>query len=267
MSKKYKLGLALSGGGIRGVAHIGVLKALEEYGLKPDVISGVSAGSIVAAMYADGHSVEEMLSFFQQSSFAKSTKLNMPKNGGFMSTKGYANYLKQILKATTFEELEIPLIINATELQTGTIEYFTSGDLLSAVVASSSVPILFNPTKRNGKYYVDGGVLCNLPAQVLREDCDIVIGVHVNPILPMPEKTNYGIMTVAERVFHLAVNGNTVKEKSFCDIVIDMCRNQPVGMFESSKSNYLMDFGYETAIAALKNFDFDRFGFTLSKKY
>ena len=257
---KYKFGLALSGGGIRGVAHIGVLKALDEIGLKPDIVSGVSAGAIVGAMFADGRSIDEMVGFFEKSSFTKGVELNMPKHGGFASVRGYKRYLDNMLQAENFEDLNIPLVVNATDLLAGTIAYFSSGNLVDAVVASASVPVLFNPAKIGSRYYVDGGFLCNLPAEVLRSQCDFVMGVHVNPIKPMPSTTQMGLVTVTERVFHLAVNGNTYKEKSFCDLVIDMKPDKNVGMFESSKSDYMMNRGYETAMEGFKNFDFSKFG-------
>lgn len=257
---KYKFGLALSGGGIRGVAHIGVLKALDEIGLKPDIVSGVSAGAIVGAMYADGRSIEDMVGFFEKSSFTKGVKLNMPKNGGFANVKGYKNYLDKMLQAENFENLRTPLIVGATDLLAGTIAYFSSGNLVDAVVASASVPVLFNPAKIGSRYYVDGGFLCNLPAEVLRSQCDFIMGVHVNPILPLPSNTKMGLVTVTERVFHLAVNGNTYKEKSFCDLVIDMKSDKDIGMFESSQSDYMMQMGYNTAMEGFKNFDFSKFG-------
>lgn len=262
---KYKIGLALSGGGIRGVAHLGVLKAMEEFGIAPQIISGVSAGAIIGAMYSDGRSVEEMLGFFENSSFKRGVKLNMPKNGGFVNVNGYRSYLEKFMKARDFSELRIPLIVNATDLEEGTIAYFDSGNIIDAVVASASVPVLFNPAKIGKRFYVDGGILCNLPAEILRKDCDFVLGVHVNPIWPLPPSTKYGMKAVAERVFHLAVNGNTYNSKMYCDLVIDLKRDREVGMFESSMSEYLMRIGYEAAVAAFETFDFRKYGIQVNK--
>lgn len=266
MSKQlYDVGVALSGGGIRGVAHLGVLKALEEFGLKPNIISGVSAGAIVGSLYAVGYSIPEIEDFFIKSSFSKNIRFNMPKNGGITSSKGYRNYLESYLGDKTFEDLDIPLIVNAAELFSGHNEYFSTGSLVNAVVASASVPVLFSPAEINDKLYVDGGIFCNLPAEVIRPKCKLLIGVHVNPILPIKKSTNVGLINVAERVFHLAINGNTFHEKSFCDLVIDMKRNKSIGMFESSKSSELYDMGYETAVKALSSFDFSNFDFLLKK--
>lgn len=259
---KYKLGLALSGGGIRGACHLGVLKALEEIGLKPDCVSGVSVGAIVGALYSDGQPLDVCLKFFENSKLTKSVKLNMPKNGGLANTDSFRKQITDILNARTFSELKIPLVINATNLNSGKVKYFKSGELIDAVVASASVPVLFNPVKIGDDYYVDGGIMSNLPAEVIRKDCDMVIGVHVNPIWPMDGQM--GLKTVAERVFHLAVNGNTFREKSFCDLVIDMKADQDVGMFQSSMAEYLMEVGYRTAMKAFKKTDFTKYGLNVN---
>jgi NTE family protein len=260
MAKKYKIGLALSGGGMRGVAHLGVLRVMEELGLHPDIISGVSSGAIVGSLYADGQSIDQIKDFFLHASILKGVTLNMPKHGGLANTKGYKKYLETHLRAKTFEELRIPLIVNAAEIIYGQNEYFSSGNLVDAVVASASVPILFNPKRIDGKLYVDGGIFCNLPAEILRDDCELVIGVHVNPIVPLSKNTSPGLKNVAERVFHLAVNGNTIHEKSFCDLVIDMTKNKSVGMFENSKAEEIYKMGYDTALKAFEEFDFEKYG-------
>lgn len=276
---KYKIGLALSGGAIRGVAHLGVLKAMEEYGLAPGKIAGVSAGAIVGALYADGRSVQEILDFFENSSFNKRVKFQMPKlvdlkkSDGFHMPKfrelvkydGYKDYLAKTLKARRFSDLRIPLVVNATDLQMGEIAYFDSGELLGPVVASASVPFVFEPAVIGGKSYVDGGILCNLPAEVLRNECDLLIGVHCNPIWPDAPGTKYGWRSLADRTIHLAVNGNTAVSKHYCDIVIEMRRDRDVGMFEASQCEYLLQNGYQSAIDAFRNFDFEKFGIHVNK--
>ena len=107
MPNRPKIGLALSGGGAKGIAHLGVLKALEERHIPIDMISGVSAGSIVAALYADGHSYDELLDFFQRCNLFQMVSLNLPKYGGFATMKGFRDSLKELLQAKKFEDLEI----------------------------------------------------------------------------------------------------------------------------------------------------------------
>ncbi len=129
-SQKLRIGISLSGGGAKGIAHLGVLQALEEIGFKPQVISGVSAGAIIGALYADGKSPKEICQFFKESSFFKFVKIVVPKKG-VMSTERFYNLLDGFLTAKTFEELQMPLTINATELIEGKNVYFNSGSLVS----------------------------------------------------------------------------------------------------------------------------------------
>ena len=108
----YRIGLTLSGGGAKGLAHAGVLKALEEYGLRPQILSGVSAGAIVAALYADGKTPDEICYFFKQTKFMDYVKFIRPKKG-LLSTKKFEKMISEAISAKTFEELKLPLYINA----------------------------------------------------------------------------------------------------------------------------------------------------------
>ena len=145
--KPYKLGLVLSGGGARGFAHAGALQALEEVGLKPDIIAGVSAGSVVTAMYASGMAPEEIVKVFADAKFGDFAELGVPRDG-------------------------------ATDLDNNKPVDFTEGPLFDCVAASCSIPIIFKPVRINGITYVDGGVLANLPAWALRDKCKYLIGIN-----------------------------------------------------------------------------------------
>ena len=246
--RKFRVGISLSGGGAKGIAHLGVLQALEECGFKPQVIAGVSAGAIIGALYADGKSPKEICQFFKDSSFFKFVKIVVPKKG-VMSTERFYNLLDGFLTAKTFEELQMPLTINATELIEGKNVYFNSGPLVDKIVASSSVPIFLTPKEMEGKVYVDGGIFCNMPAKVIRQDCDILFGVHVNPIVT--EGSIDGMMDVMERVYHLAIQSSTVSEKRACDVVIEPVEARNYGMFDISKTQEIFDIGYRAAMVKL----------------
>ncbi|MBR5470017.1 MAG: patatin-like phospholipase family protein [Paludibacteraceae bacterium] len=250
IQKKYKIGLSLSGGGAKGIAHIGVLQAMEEVGLKPDIIAGVSAGSIVGALYADGLSPKEILNVFEDSSFLKFVNISSPRKG-FLSANKFFSKIANSLRAKTFEDLKIPLVINATDLTNGKIEYFFEGTLLDKIEASSSVPIALSPKEINSKLYVDGGIFCNIPCAVIRDHCETLIGVHVNPIMKMGEIGN--VFDVFERVYHLLIQANTVSQKQLCDIVIEPTEARNFGMFEISKCREIFDIGYLTAIEKFKD--------------
>ena len=246
--RKFRVGISLSGGGAKGIAHLGVLQALEECGFKPQVIAGVSAGAIIGALYADGKSPKEICQFFKDSSFFKFVKIVVPKKG-VMSTERFYNLLDGFLTAKTFEELQMPLTINATELIEGKNVYFNSGSLVDKIVASSSVPIFLTPKEMEGKVYVDGGIFCNMPAKVIRQDCDILFGVHVNPIVT--EGSIDGMMDVMERVYHLAIQSSTVSEKRACDVVIEPVEARNYGMFDISKTQEIFDIGYRATMVKL----------------
>jgi len=243
------IGLALSGGGIKGIAHLGVIQAMEEHGLKPSIISGVSAGAVVGALYADNHSPRDIARFFQKSKFFQLVKVAIPKKG-FMSSERFYRVLDEMLRARTFEELQIPLVVNVTDFTEGKPAYFSTGPLLNVLVASSSIPILLNPVEMHGKQYVDGGIFCNLPAKVIRSRCDKLIGVHVNPITTV--KPLSSILEIAERAYHLTIQSNTLEEKQVCDLVIEPIKAREFGMFDTSKSDKLFQLGYD---AAMRVFD------------
>lgn len=247
--KPYEVGLALSGGGIKGMSHAGVIKALEGVGVRPNIISGVSAGSIVGALYADGKSPDEIAEIFENVEFRKMTKLQRP-NSGFFTMDPFEKYLKSKLKARTFEELKIPLRIVATNLDTGHIEIFSKGNLLDAVMASSSVPILFKPRVINGHNYVDGGVLQNFPVSTIREDCEQVIGVNVSPMIT--SEYNKTIVGVAMRTYNFIYRSNTVLDKDLCDILIEPEGISNYDMFDMDKSIEIYQIGYKTAQKVIK---------------
>jgi NTE family protein len=164
----YSLGLALSGGSFRGLAHIGVLRALERYGLAPDFIAGTSAGSLIGALCAAGKSADEieLIAF----------NIFWP---GLLRTQGIRAFCRKYLPAT-FEELKVPLHVAATELPSFKTHVFGSGDLASALAASCATPSLLHRVHIGGVSYTDGGWGSVLPASICRANsCRIVIGSDV----------------------------------------------------------------------------------------
>ena len=163
----YKLGLALSGGGAKGFAHIGVFRLLEECGLKPDIIVGTSVGSLMGALFADGYTSDEIKELFTGREFSEFAQLQIPKSGLFDS-KRFRYFLRRHLRAKTFEELKTPLVVVATDLDNGESHEFRSGPIVEAVTASCSIPIIFSPVVINGVHYVDGGLFHNFPVSIIR---------------------------------------------------------------------------------------------------
>jgi NTE family protein len=247
---KYKIGLALSGGGIRGISHAGALQAMEELNIKPDIISGVSAGAIVGALYADGYAPLEIARLFDDISFKDMTRIDVP-DGGFFNISPFGRFLRKKLKATTFEELRLPLRIVATNFDEGIPATFESGALLKPIIASASIPVLFVPQKIDNTHYVDGGLLKNFPVSTIRQDCEIVIGVNAGPLVATKYKVK-NIMDVAYRTYHFMFRANTLADKQICDIIIEPQNIYDFDLFETDKIPEIFESGYQSAMKALK---------------
>lgn len=215
---KYKLGIALSGGGARGFAHIGALKAIEEVGLKPDVLAGVSAGSIASTLYASGIPLDEILPLFKDASFSDFCTLALRDGGGLFKLPGLKKFMLKNTGVDRLEKLKIPTYIGATDFDKGAPAVFSEGPLGDIVMASCSIPIVFQPVKIGSTYYVDGGVLRNLPAWTIRDKCEKLIGINCSPL------TNYrykhSIMDIAMRSYNLMAKSNQNIDMEMCDLVI-----------------------------------------------
>jgi len=246
MAKKFKLGLALSGGGVKGCAHAGALKAMEENGMRPDVISGTSAGAIVAALYSAGHSPAEICSLFKAKDFNNFVEFNIPKSGLF-GISGFSKFLKENIKYKTFEELPIPIFVVATDLDNGRSVTFSSGDLHKKIVASACVPVIFNPIEIDGIHYVDGGIFKNFPVSVIRDKCEKVIGINASPMTA--ERYSKNIVGIAERTYHFMFRANTVEDKKMCDILVEVENAMQFKTFDLKKVDVIFEMGYK----AMKN--------------
>ena len=188
---KLKVGLALGGGGARGLAHIGVLKVLEKRGIQIDCLAGTSIGGVIAAGYAQGMSAEELE--IEAVKFSKLRHLVSlldpnPARRGFLEGNRVKKYLQSLFEPSQFfENLKIPLILNAVDLNTCTEIAMKEGPLLPAILGTIAVPGLFPPVAQNGHLLIDGGVLNNVPTSHIRSlGTDIVIAVDVLSD-PVPE--------------------------------------------------------------------------------
>jgi NTE family protein len=250
VKKKFKTGLVLSGGGTRGFAHLGALKALEEHGIKPDIIAGVSAGSIVGALYADGENAEEALKALTSKRLFGFFEFILPRSGLIKMT-GFEKTLRNTLKAKNFEDLQIPLIIFAVNINTAKLHRFDKGDLVSAITASSSIPVVFQPVKIDGQYYLDGGIINNFPVDTIRHDCETIIGINVNPIGEFEHMKS--LKSIAIRTFHISLRNQGIKKEELCDIYIEPEKLDKFGLLDISKAKEIFEVGYEEASRVLKD--------------
>lgn len=250
-TKRYKLGLVLSGGGARGFAHLGVIQAMYEQGIRPDIISGTSAGAIVGAMIAAGHTPKEALQFFLHKKALHFVRFTVSKMG-LLTMNGMKEALGEFLNVATFEELQIPLVVTASDIHAAVPVHFESGTLLPCIVASASIPVVFMPAEINNRLYVDGGVFMNLPVRPIRERCEKIIAVEINSIDSKEQVTN--MIHMAERSFHLGLSANTKIDKRMSDLFIAPQDMSKYGMFDLEHIKDIYDTGYEAGKEALKTF-------------
>ena len=248
-NKTCKLGLALSGGGAKGFAHVGVFKLLEECALMPDIIAGTSVGALMGALFADGYSADEIKELFTGREFSEFAQLQLPKSGLFDS-KRFRHFLRRHLRAKTFEELKVPLVVIATDLDNGVSHEFRSGPLVEAVTASCSIPIIFSPVVINGVHYVDGGLFHNFPVSIIRNECERVIGVNVSPLIP--QKYKQTIYHIAERSYHYMFRANTLEDREMCDVLIEAEEFGMYKTFDLENVEQIFNIGYEAAVRAFE---------------
>jgi NTE family protein len=175
-----RIGLALGGGAARGFAHIGVIQVLEENGIHPDLVTGTSAGSLVAALYASGKSGAEMAALALTMDEGAITDWSFPLRG-LIRGEALARYVREQTGSRTIEQMRLPLGIVATELDNGRPILFRRGDIGTAVRASSAVPAVFEPVRINGREYVDGGLVSPVPVRFARQmGAQLVIAVDIS---------------------------------------------------------------------------------------
>ncbi|NCC74481.1 MAG: patatin [Sphingobacteriia bacterium] len=240
--KKFKTGIALGGGGARGFAHLGMLRALEEKGIKPDVISGVSAGAMVGAFIASGKSPDEIFRLMKDNKFTDFAQVIVPKSG-LLSLDKVRKLLKKHLAIDNFSELKIPLYVAATNLLDGKTEYFNSGSLLDAVQASMSIPVLFSPVKIGKGLYADGGIMNNLPVDPLIGKCKRTICISISPV--QKAKNIKTLIDAAVRTFQLSVEANTRGIEDKCDLFIEPEALADYDLLNTSHVDEMYDIGYE----------------------
>lgn len=252
--EKPKVGICLSGGAALGYAHIGVLQALEENGIKPDVISGSSMGAIIGALYSHGILPKEMLDIIKREKMYKTTRLLHFSGAqfGLSSHKPLRELLSELIPVNCFDSLHIPLYVCVSNLSNAKWKIVNCGESLhNYIVASASIPGIFEPVNINDSVYVDGGLYNNLPAQALKGKCDYIIGVDVLPYLSA--KT----VKSTREVIMLSIRGlehnNSIAGRQACNFLIEPSAVKTYDEF--SFENYLEIYqnGYNTTIEYIKN--------------
>lgn len=268
-----KIGIAMSGGGVKGATHIGIIKALEENGFDIEFVGGTSSGSIVASLYAMGYDTSEMLKIFEY--FSKSILETNPRyilssiraNKSFLpeGTRTGESIEFAVAEASSYKkyknisELKMPIIIPTVDINDGKeylftnseredIRYIKNAEISKAVRASCSFPIMFTPFDYLGHYFVDGGVLNNIPAREVKElGAEKVIAVRFPTDEENKKKNMYSILL---RTIDMMCNKASLENLKESDYVIDVAMPN-VKIFAIDKIRYCYEYGYGITIGKM----------------
>ncbi|NLO70569.1 MAG: patatin-like phospholipase family protein [Porphyromonadaceae bacterium] len=247
---KHKIGICLSGGGALGFAHIGVLQALEDNQIFPEAVSGSSMGSIIGAMYAAGYKPEQMLQFIKEGKLYRITHIMQFQptfwKSGLSNHNTIFSVMNEFIPNNSFLKLEKSLHVCVTNLTSGKWEIISNSEKLDIwIAASCSIPGIFNAMKINNMMYVDGGLLNNIPAQPLRDSCEIVIGSDVIPLLPLkkPLKSRETLV----KSLRVAQHQNSQPGRNLCDILIEPEAIEKYHEFSYDAYQSIYQYGYKAA--------------------
>ena len=248
-SPKYHIGVAFSGGGAKAAAHCGALQALHEFGIRPDVVSGTSAGALVATLYSSGFSPTKMIEMFQGMNFFKDIVTPSVPKGGLFDSRPLVELLRKNLPYTRLEELPVPTFLVASDLEHGVPKVFAKGEIAPRVVASCYIPVIFQPMSINGIHYVDGGAFQNLPVSAIRQKCEKVIALSLNHLEEDKYKDN--LVSVAYRSFLMMMVSNVAGDSAQADTFIEL-DTYGCTAYDMSRIEELFFRGYDSAVKALE---------------
>lgn len=248
--KKRKIGLALGAGSARGLAHIGVLKVLVREHIPVDMVAGTSAGALIGGMFASGKTPEEIESIVRDlisKRYSFFTDLGLPRSG-LIRGKRIRDTLKLIHGDLDFNDLELPFACMATDINTGEAVMVAEGSVLDAVLASSTLPVLMNTVKWNGRYLVDGAMVNPIPVNAVKEmGADFVIAVNVSSDGLTKTETDKapGLFKIAINTLHISTSQSLRSSLNGADVAI-----QPhlanLGHFEFQRIDECIEIGIKT---------------------
>jgi NTE family protein len=247
---RLKIGYALSGGAVRGVAHLGFLSVFEEAGIRPDAIAGTSAGAVVGAGYAAGLPVDLMSEAMRQTRWRDIAGTPSRQRLSVFGSTPMSDWIARGVGEVTFEELEIPLAVVACNVVDGTPVVLNSGPVVEAVVASAAVPGLFAPLERGEMLLVDGGIIDNLPVAVARAmGVDVVVAVDVNPARRVPHKPE-SFRELMESTMDIASRSNKALSRCEADFLVQP-ETEKFGTWDFGKIDAIIAAGREAALLVL----------------
>ncbi len=254
--KPHKVGVALSGGGALGFAHIGALQALEEYGIEPTAIAGTSMGAIIGAIYANGYSPEKILQIVKESKMYKLNKLlsiqSAFTNTGLSQHKALKETISRLIPHDHFDSLQREMTICVTNFDSGDPKYISTGDnLCQYIIASASIPSVFDVTIIDDTCYVDGGLTDNLPSRALVDKCTHIIGIDVIPFVKNNRQEKAS--SVAMKSLRLMIHKNSVLGRNACNWLIECHAHFQYHEFNFKEYMEIYQYGYKATVEYIKN--------------
>lgn len=247
--ERPRLGLALSGGTAKSIAHIGVLRALEEADLRPDVLVGTSGGSLIAVVYASGAGLDRMIEMADAINWRRLARVRIPRLG-LLSNQGVAELVRDTVGDTTFEELQIPTHVVTTDLLTGEKVVFSEGPVAPAVQASCSIPQIFSPVRIGDGLYADGGFVEYLPVETLRT-CgpEVAVGVHLGAYADFSVPPRH-LLSMIMRTMGVVAMRNARVSSGHADVLIAP-RLRGFASFDLKRADELIQVGHDAAEEAI----------------
>lgn len=249
--RKKRLGLALGGGAARGFAHIGVLKALSEGGVAPSCVAGTSVGSLIGALYCAGHTWEDIWQQSQDLDWGDLVKITMPTMG-LVKPQKLESLVDKLVNGAKIEDLPIPFQAVAVDLVQGQQVILDRGPVGRAVRASCSIPGIFTPLEDGERLLADGGVLNNLPADVLDDrSCDYILAVDLTDggLDQHDKPENLAQVMLRSTVIFMSNTG--LRGRAVSDMIV-VPKLAEYGYHDMSKKQAMMDAGYEAMMEKMK---------------
>lgn len=239
---KHVLGLTLSGGGARAVAHLGLLRYIEEQKIPIQVLSGTSAGALIATLWTRGYAARDILEIIQSFSFRKIFQFSFQK--GFLNPKKLKETLKNFFPENDFAALCKKVFVACTDLKSTQSVYFSEGRLIEPLLGTLAIPVLMKPIEFQTYQLLDGGILDNLPTSVIRPHCDLLIASHCNPAKNGATRT---MREAIEKSFLLAIAQNTKASRNLADLYLEPPELAHFRFSDLKKATEIYEIGYQYA--------------------
>lgn len=231
------------------MAHIGLIKAMQEHGLDAKVVSGSSIGALIGAFYANNTSVDSMLQFFKETPLFQYSFFAFGKPG-FINTDRYAPILKKYFEDDSFTSLKKPLYVVATDMQNGLEKVFSEGQLIKPLLASAALSPVFSPVLIDNILYADGGIMNNFPKEYVDTRSDFVIGSNVSIAGKLEQKDLRNSIQLATRITGLMVYASSHEKLRQCDLQIEPTELEHIGVLDKKGIEKAYTIGYDYAMRA-----------------